>query len=150
MTREEFLARENCVNKIMMLCVNNDYFTCGTNRQYTLMLNWVRKGFSIGDIVNFIYICSDTDKVDRDQIAIEVTKIYDDTIFKNTEPYHFFEFDKLMNDFDNMVEECFNVEETDKSEDKEFWTDDKKKELDKKLKKAWGYHLASLRGKNNE
>ena len=51
------------------LCIQNDYFTCGTNRQYERMFNMaVMPEFTYRDIAMMIFTCSDkTD--DQDELS---------------------------------------------------------------------------------
>ena len=44
---------------LRMFCIENDYFTCGTNRQYEKLFQANRTGASISDISLIIWLCSD-------------------------------------------------------------------------------------------
>lgn len=60
------------------LCIRNNWFTCGTNRQYEKLFEANRFGASLHDIVVIIWLCSD---VSMHQIREELEKAqkeYDD------------------------------------------------------------------------
>ena len=64
------------------LCIRNDWFTCGTNRQYEKLFEANRFGASLHDIVVIIWLCSD---VSMQQIREELEKAqkeYDDAMEK--------------------------------------------------------------------
>ena len=54
------------VNKIYQLCNREQYFTCGTNRQYELMFTMAKKPeMSVRDIAVMIFTCSEKASLGR-------------------------------------------------------------------------------------
>ena len=61
------------VERIRELCIREDWFTCGSSRQYEKMFNIVREGGSIHDVALCVWLCSDD--VSYVKIELEVRKI---------------------------------------------------------------------------
>lgn len=41
------------------LCVSNNWFTCGSNRQYNKMFELSEQGISLKELARIIWLCSD-------------------------------------------------------------------------------------------
>lgn len=54
--------------KLKQLCIENGWFTCGTNHQYEKLFYANEKGFSIEEIAAIIWLCSDEEKHTRENI----------------------------------------------------------------------------------
>lgn len=54
--------------KLRQLCIENDWFTYGTNYQYEKLFYANEKGFSIEEIATIIWLCSDEEKYTRENI----------------------------------------------------------------------------------
>lgn len=50
--------------ELRMLCIKNDWFTCGTNQQYYKLFEALEKGYTLEVIAAIIWVCSDGDKQD--------------------------------------------------------------------------------------
>ena len=63
------------VENLRNLCIKNNYFTSGTNKQYDTMFKMAQDGSPIHDVALLIWVCSK----DADLILIEkeVTSIID-------------------------------------------------------------------------
>lgn len=47
--------------KLRMLCIKNDWFSCGTNRQYEKLFYANEHGCPLEEIATIIWLCSDDD-----------------------------------------------------------------------------------------
>ena len=57
--------RSGIVSELRELCIQNNWFTCGSNRQYSRLFDMAKDGASIHDLVLIIWLCSeDADKKD--------------------------------------------------------------------------------------
>lgn len=59
--------------KLRELCIKNNWFTCGSNIQYSKLFEINAGGCSVDELALVIWICSD-DKFNREQIKLELTK----------------------------------------------------------------------------
>lgn len=50
---------------IRSLCIENDWFTCGSNMQYERMFEMAENGCTLHDLAMVIYTCSDNAEVDE-------------------------------------------------------------------------------------
>ena len=69
----ELRMKARHVNAVYMLCRKNEWFTCGSMRQYGKMFDMVDKGEAVHDIALVIWICSDD--VPFEQIETALTEI---------------------------------------------------------------------------
>ena len=66
--------------KLYRLCNRENYFTCGSNRQYDRMFTIsTDPKFSVREVAILIFMCSD-DGADLDTIEKQVQEIYDDIL----------------------------------------------------------------------
>lgn len=56
------------------LCIKNQWFTCGSNRQYEKLFYANKMGAPLDEIVTIIWICSDEEKWCRRDIKEILTK----------------------------------------------------------------------------
>lgn len=57
--------RGGIMSELRDLCIQNNWFTCGSNRQYSRLFDMAKNGASIHDLVLIIWLCSeDADKED--------------------------------------------------------------------------------------
>lgn len=54
------------------ICIKNDWFTCGSNRQYEKMFYMNENGASMEEIATVIWLCSDEEKHCRRDILTEL------------------------------------------------------------------------------
>lgn len=66
------MERYNMVMEIYRLCNVNDWFTCGTNRQYERMFQMVREGKPIHEIALAIWLCSDGEELETIETALKM------------------------------------------------------------------------------
>lgn len=50
--------------KVISLCQNNEWFTCGSCRQYDKLFDMIEDGRSTEDIALVIWVCSDYNKLE--------------------------------------------------------------------------------------
>lgn len=50
-------------SKLQRLCIKNNWFTCGTNRQYEKLFKQLEKGASYPKLAIMIWICSDEELI---------------------------------------------------------------------------------------
>lgn len=62
-------------NKIVNLCIENDWFTCGSVNQYEKMLDFAEGGGSIHEVALIIWVCSQD--VVIDDIECQLNKLYE-------------------------------------------------------------------------
>lgn len=48
-------------DQLRNLCIEHNWFTCGTNRQYSKLFDMNEQGAGIEQIATVIWLCSDTD-----------------------------------------------------------------------------------------
>lgn len=60
------------------LCINNNWFTCGTNRQYEKLFYANENGCPIEEIATIIWLCSDEDcrRMDVLDILTDIHKLH--------------------------------------------------------------------------
>ena len=58
--------------KLRQLCIKNDWFTYGTNYQYEKLFYANEMGCPIDEIASMIWLCSDGEKLTRDDILTEL------------------------------------------------------------------------------
>lgn len=58
--------------KLRQLCIENDWFTYGTNYQYEKLFYANEMGCPIDEIASMIWLCSDGEKLTRDDILTEL------------------------------------------------------------------------------
>lgn len=63
------------------LCIKNNWFTCGSNRQYDKLFEMNEKGKSVDELALVIWLCSDG-KFDRSTIKRELEKLSEPQIIK--------------------------------------------------------------------
>ena len=56
------------------LCIKNEWFTCGTNRQYDKLFYANEHGATLEEIATIIWICSDDERWCRRDILEELFK----------------------------------------------------------------------------
>ena len=57
--------RSGIMSELRDLCIKNNWFTCGSNRQYTRLFDMARDGANVHDLTLIIWLCSDdADKED--------------------------------------------------------------------------------------
>ena len=62
------------------LCIKNNWFTCGTNRQYEKLFHANKMGAPLDEIVTIIWLCSDEEKWcrrDITEILKNAKRVYD-------------------------------------------------------------------------
>lgn len=59
--------------RIRELCIKEDWFTCGSTRQYEKMIDLVREGASVHDIALCIWLCSND--ISYVKIELRIRKI---------------------------------------------------------------------------
>lgn len=60
---------------LRMLCIKNDWFTCGTNRQYDKLFYANSQGASLDEIATIIWLCSDDDDHCRRDIKAQLVDV---------------------------------------------------------------------------
>lgn len=50
--------------KLRNFCIENNYFTCGSNDQYSKLFEMAEAGSSVHDLAVVIYVCSDHDTLE--------------------------------------------------------------------------------------
>lgn len=58
--------------KLRQLCIENDWFTYGTNYQYEKLFYANEMGCPIDEMASMIWLCSDGEKLTRDDILTEL------------------------------------------------------------------------------
>lgn len=58
--------------KLRQLCIENDWFTYGTNYQYEKLFYANEMGCPIDEIASMIWLCSDGEKLTRGDIVTEL------------------------------------------------------------------------------
>ena len=58
---------------VLYLCRKNQWFTCGSTRQYTKMFDMINRGETVHDVALVIWICSDD--VPLEEIENALTEI---------------------------------------------------------------------------
>lgn len=58
--------------KLRQLCIENGWFTCGTNHQYEKLFYANEMGCPIAEIASMIWLCSDGEKLTRGDIVTEL------------------------------------------------------------------------------
>lgn len=62
--------------ELRSLCIEKDYFTCGSNRQYDKLFYANEMGAPIEEIATIIWLCSDDDKHCRRDILETLIETY--------------------------------------------------------------------------
>ena len=57
-------------NELWSLCNKYNWFTCGTTRQYSKLFDMLNMDMSLSEIVTVIWICSDENRVSRNDIIV--------------------------------------------------------------------------------
>lgn len=68
------------------MCVENDFFTCGSNEQYERVMDFVESLYEsdylsnlvLVGVIYMVYICSDTDEFTVTDIGVAVKKMFRD------------------------------------------------------------------------
>lgn len=67
-------------DELRMLCIKNNWFTCGSINQYEKLFYANKNGCSIEEIATIIWICSDEEKWCRRDILDELKKAQEEYI----------------------------------------------------------------------
>jgi hypothetical protein len=87
------------VNEIYSMCNREQYFTCGSNRQYSLMFDMAKKPeVSTRDLAVMIYTCSEDAKLESIQANL-------DSIMNRIEEYEK-EYEEEQHSYDEVIYEC--------------------------------------------
>ena len=64
--------------ELRQLCIDNDWFTCGTIEQYDKLFYANENGCPIGEIATIIWLCSDEDcrRLDVLDILVDVARLH--------------------------------------------------------------------------
>lgn len=76
-------------DELRRLCIKNNWFTCGTNRQYEKLFYENENDCSIEEIATIIWLCSDEDCCRRDILyELDVARTaYENSLYDTSDLY---------------------------------------------------------------